>query len=332
MKKTGAKARESIRRSRVFDRLADPEQRKVLGRKTLSALQDSIDVVLIASPRERVQRKDERYLASLSPEARQAELQKREQEQETARRKRAAEFARMVASRHAAEEKAREDYIRHMRENNPSFDLRSWLDERKHMPKRVTVELGYGGQPLVMQHPIGPEQAYIGVEANLNPYYTDPQVSVAGFTGPIGGYDKKGIQAHLRSQRPEDNIFFIDIDAKHSDGRSVLPDGAADEVYINNVFDDPIIHGSSNGTYNLLAEAARLVTNEGKIIIADELGEGTIPMNYFEKIGLKADAFYAFSDSPEEWRMMEEDFYTLSPWNSPANDGYYYAVFSKAQP
>jgi hypothetical protein len=75
--------------------------------------------------------------------------------------------------------------------------------------------------------------------------------------------------------KTDENIFFMDqsIDQAHrsqEDTRTILPDGSADEVFFRNVVGDPIL-GSEEEVRKVFLEAARLVTDEGSVVISETI-------------------------------------------------------------
>jgi hypothetical protein len=111
-------------------------------------------------------------------------------------------------------------------------------------------------------------------------------------------------------------------EARKYDPTTILPDGAANEVFLGNVFTDPRIADSVERTGLLLAEASRLAEPGGKVIIrgvkTPRLHRLTGDM--MRQVGLKAEAAY-LSHMPEHWEawhMLEQRYH---PQGSPFEDG-----------
>lgn len=193
------------------------------------------------------------------------------------------------------------------------FSLSAWLEQYDAAENFVTVELGHGSRPLAGQHQYNKGRAYIGVEANIN------------YEFGANGKTEEAIR-DIKESRPEENIFFLNIETGFSeekyisdriarmngqtyDPESVLPEGAADVVYVAHVLDDPRLHAGGNDL-KLMQEAARIVSPAGKIVISEYDNRWyTLPESFLEAAGLQIDQIMFWQDNPEDFDQMQERFH-----------------------
>lgn len=226
------------------------------------------------------------------------------------------------------------DQLAHLGMGLDNFNVDTYLDSRANNPSFVMVEIGHAGLPVAYQQAPGftGQRAYIGIEAWLRDLWGRQQ-------------DRK-IDQH-RTLGQGQNIFYIaqslggivnydDENLKNSwyDGEydpvTLLPEAAADEVFISNVFCDPHVAYSPDATSKLLAEAARLVDPNGLIV----LRETTTPNKavcftnrLIDTTGLKTEGLVRSSDT-EIWEKLET-FYKAEPAKMEPKLGSYYLFLSK---
>lgn len=151
------------------------------------------------------------------------------------------------------------------------FDVDSFLDDREQQSQRVVVEFGHRAEPILVRNPefFTNRRMYVGIEANLR----DPLGVVV--------QDIKNI----KEKHKDSNAAFLDHDtgaiplregeenSTELEGEyrvgTVLPTGAADEVFIGNVFGDPHIAYDREKTEALVAELGRLLLPEGLGVIRE---------------------------------------------------------------
>lgn len=212
----------------------------------------------------------------------------------------------------------------------PGFDPSAYLDWRDRNPSFRMVEFGHGLHPVAYQQPAGftGERSYIGVEAWLR------DISATA----------KATMLELQSRHPGQNVTFIEQSlGKHRDNRrpslfsgigriiyrgpydptTKLPAGSADEVFFNNVFGDPHIAGSGKRSGRLLGEAARIIDENGVIVIRETITPKDSRRRLTDQLllsaGLKTLAFCTQAD--QVWERLES-LYT-NAWRLSKHQNYY---------
>lgn len=143
----------------------------------------------------------------------------------------------------------------------PRFDFDGWLATREQDPNFVLVELGHGANPVALTQSFEDHRAYIGIEAWASKtYFTVAQERIMD----------------LRRSRPTENIFFLSMPdsgnvESQDDVTTLLPDGAADEVLLSNVLGDPNVRQRPDGIAVVLAEAMRLIGDDGKVVVRETM-------------------------------------------------------------
>lgn len=151
------------------------------------------------------------------------------------------------------------------------FNIDAYLTTRENRENFVIVELGHNGVPIARkQHDLTGGRAYIGIEAWIRDRKHDHYKQHLG-------------DAALK------NVFFLDqylypkmehainrashdaetYNEKGYDPTTILPNGAADELFLSNVFGDPHIHSDSDRPPLLLREAKRLLAPNGTLVIRE---------------------------------------------------------------
>lgn len=164
------------------------------------------------------------------------------------------------------------------REPSPTntFNLEGYLARRELDPSFVVAEIGHRTDPIVFYlDNITGQRAYIGFEAWLRdkpPLGNDGDIGLglemlrimtkgknAFFLNqPLGG------EVELTTGRYIHSIYTGDYNPE-----TVLPDGAADELFIGNAFGDPHIANERRRVISLLLESARLIGPTGTLVIRE---------------------------------------------------------------
>lgn len=161
-------------------------------------------------------------------------------------------------------------------EIKPTYNFSDHLRRRSLLPSFIMVEIGHDSLPVALQQPrpFTGTSAYIGIETWLR----DP-------TGTKQGALAKRV---LNACTTEDNIFFIKQDAggkviRDTDGHRTsyyhgsyepttpLPPGSADEVFVSNVFGDPLIAYATESSGLLIKEIARITRPSGVVVIRETI-------------------------------------------------------------
>lgn len=142
------------------------------------------------------------------------------------------------------------------------FDLDHWLAQREANHGLTVVELGHGSRPLAEVQHFTDGRAYVGIEAGLSSFF-------------YGGVARQVI-ARLRENRPDENIFFFEqaVDPQTrtaDDARTILPNGAASEVFLRNVLSDKAVYTSVVEVAKILGEASRLTEPGGSLVISETI-------------------------------------------------------------
>ncbi len=208
--------------------------------------------------------------------------------------------------------------------NDPNFDLQEWLQAHDTNGDSVTVEIGHGIYPLAQHHSFKDGRVYIGLEANINDDF-----GADGRTTDV-------TEAIIHDpERRDEKIFFLDVNSGFDeelfheldarllygiprdpsakrleyDPESILPDGAADEVFLAHVLDDPRT-GAGNNEELLLSEASRITAPDGKIIVAEYANRWyALPEQTLANAGLKIDRIIFWQDDPKEFQAMQERYH-----------------------
>lgn len=213
------------------------------------------------------------------------------------------------------------------------FEILDYLEERALNPSFVMAELGYGRLPIVGQQPhsFTGQQAYIGIEA--------------GMRGRASA-EKRALR--LREEHSGINAFFLmhslgegRIKGKRFgntryrgdfDTETILPERAADEVVVSNVFCDPLIARDQGRTIALLQEAARLVTPAGKVVLRDNVSPEAVEHIHHHSLrraGLEAVRRIRPSDTGD-WKDLEQVYgthYDVHDFHPPPES--YYLFLAK---
>ena len=213
-------------------------------------------------------------------------------------------------------------------ESKTPFKLDAWLEERTQQTDYVLVELGHSKYPVAARQDFVDRRLYVGVEAW---YYRSPQV------------DERMTSLSVRSEKLEQNIVFIDNPTGRTsyvgetyDPETVLPAGIADEVFLGNVFGDPIIAFQTGRTDALLSEARRLMGEAGRILIRETYTPHyTAVEDHAADVGLEAIGHVSPYDNPEAWNRLEALYAPLSCIDHlagrPEHRGSFYLLLAEQQ-
>jgi len=192
-----------------------------------------------------------------------------------------------------------------------SFNIEAYLAQRDKPGQAFTmVEIGHGGVPVVHKqpHPFTGDRAYIGLETWMRG-------------------SKEWVNALIARRALHDNIFYMHYEpggevretrdhgrkeqwyAGPFDTRSLLPDEAADEVFVSNVFCDPFLAHHGNRTERLLAEIHRILNPNGVAILRETITPNDvneIDKDLLEDVGLRVMALETIEDAdPTRWDQLE---------------------------
>lgn len=205
-----------------------------------------------------------------------------------------------------------------------------YLEKRANNPGFVMVEFGHDSLPVAYHQgfEFAGKKAYIGVEGWLR--------------DPIG-IKKQGL-ARLRADLQNDqNTFFTNLDTggvvnrddpkdAWYDGQyntvSLLPDGAADEVFASNVFCDPLIAYDKTKISSLLGELRRTAGNDATVILRETLTPRNTEYRFNDELFMSAGLAVTNRVTPdiaEDWEKLER-VYKADPTDTilPPNPSSFY--------
>jgi hypothetical protein len=214
-----------------------------------------------------------------------------------------------------------------------NFDLDTFLLQRAQNPNFILIEIGHGGKPTAEHQIFTGKRAFIGVESWQRRHPAFDKL-----------WSKK--LSDLRKREGE-NIIFIDHDTgfksvnnyenaafginngRYEEGmvETILPNSAADEVFLSNVFGDRQVASGDNTTL-LLKEIFRLVDNEGKVVIRESLTPERSLISIMneedlQRLGFKTEAKYCGDTDPVEWNKLESVFKSGQSSLGISTDCYY---------
>lgn len=226
----------------------------------------------------------------------------------------------------------------HIESSPPSpFDPQRYLEARQAPGSFVIVEVGHGLHPVASEaHNLVGQRAYIGLET----WQTR------------GGYRLVGLGRtvpHAIRNRGDQNIFFMNQElesdnardrlsydggenrntyaAGQYDPRTNLPDRAAHEVFLGNVFGVPSLLAHPEGLSALMEEVMRILDDKGEIVIKETIGP-LVPIAHelitalaAEK-GLSVDAHVTQQDG-ETWDKLESMYGTPAPPEGINGESFY---------
>ncbi len=184
------------------------------------------------------------------------------------------------------------------------FDVDHYLLQRQTHPDFVMAEIGHRYWPVApLVGNFCGKRAYIGLEACLR---EDIDEMIPGMA-----------RARMESGP---NVFFItqQLDRCDYQPKTILPCRTVKEVFASNVFGDPQVstpppprrpNGSSK-TEKLLAEAARIVDDNGVIVVRETITPDSAKLSprVIEAAGLAVLAKVRVIDDERMWLVLEEQF------------------------
>jgi len=150
------------------------------------------------------------------------------------------------------------------------FNPFMYLSEREKQSDFVMVEFGHRLRPIAYK----PEaffidqRCYAGVEAW---HYHDDIDRLEALAAKFPGRNVAFIEPNFGSSDELWNDFLPECEEGPYSPGTILPDGAADEVFLSNVFGDPLLAGSKQGTSRLLHETGRILNERGVVVVRETL-------------------------------------------------------------
>jgi hypothetical protein len=203
----------------------------------------------------------------------------------------------------------------------PTFDLFEYIHNRYIRNNLIVVEIGHGRNPIVARiNDLTGQRAYVGVEAWLRDRSHQSRDVVADFSDWARKNNRnvsfidQPLPGFAELSREDD--FFVSSNTTYVgeyDPATILPNNAADEVYLSNVFGDPHIAKTEGATDKLLEEVARLIDPSGMIVVCENITPQLAGLNSerLERSGLKEVASFT-PDMEYEWSLLSKiyDNYT----------------------
>lgn len=224
-------------------------------------------------------------------------------------------------------------------ENFPStpFDPARYLEVRQAPDSFVMVEVGHGLYPVASEaHNLVGQRAYIGLET----WQTRGGYRFVGLgrTVPYAVRDRGDqniffMNQELESDNARDRLSYDGGESRNTyaagqyDPRTNLPDQAAHEVFLGNVFGVPSLLVEPGGSSALMEEVMRILDDKGEIVIKETIGS-LVPIAYelitalaTEK-GLSIDAHVTQQDG-EIWDKLESLYGTPASPEGISSESFY---------
>ena len=198
--------------------------------------------------------------------------------------------------------------------NGQEFNLGAYLEQRNQSHNFVMVEFGHGLRPAAFRQSVEftDQRVYIGIEPWLRNsrsngerrlYHLQAENSEQSISFIDQDLDKGGTRTQRRLSRVGRVLGFVGL----YDPSTILPDGAADEILLSNVFGDPQVAGSKKRTKRLLDEVGRLTAEQGMVVIRETItplnAQHSLTKIALQNAGLKAAKCYSPTD--EKWESLE---------------------------
>lgn len=152
------------------------------------------------------------------------------------------------------------------------FDIHDYLSTRDTRDNFVLVELGHNDKPIAKnQRNLTAGRAYIGIEAWLRDRKHTHYLRHLGDSALKNSFFIDQYLYPEMEHNADRTSHDSDIHTEAYDPRTILPDNAADELFLSNVFGDPHIHADPERPRLLLQEAKRLLTPGGTLVIRETL-------------------------------------------------------------
>lgn len=219
------------------------------------------------------------------------------------------------------------------------FDLNAYLQQRSTNPNFIMIEIGHGAIPAVEHQAFRGHRAYIGIESGQR-FKPEFDALLSNTLSKIKRRKDENIFFHkhdtgYRPKRPRQSDAPGVERGRYGRGKvkTIFPHGAADEVYVNNVFGDPQV-GVGRNAQMLLKEIRRLIDDDGRVVIRETLSPKKSQLSLmsdkaFMRKGFKVEAKYVLETNPEEWNALERTY--MGNGNYRRFSGGYYLVLSKAK-
>lgn len=195
-----------------------------------------------------------------------------------------------------------------------AFSVENYLEQRRTMPAFTMVEIGHGHCPVIGIQPNGfrGQQAYIGIEAGMRTLADNQAAQTAQFRTRYASQNAFFLLHDIGEGKMVWPNPYSDEEQYHGEynTQTILPDNAADEVFVSNVFCDPLIARDFGRTMLLLNEVSRLVDNSGTIIMRETITPwevGAVVPEVLDAVGLQQVGTVTPSDG-KDWRTLERTY------------------------
>jgi hypothetical protein len=208
------------------------------------------------------------------------------------------------------------------------LDVQAYLAERNIQESFVLAEIGHQNIPIApLQHNLNGQRAYVGVEAWFG---SMPGQGLRRAIEQTSGKNASFVRQHVATgvTRNEVSGDWMDL----YDPTTVLPDAAADEVFMGNVFGENNLYSDRKRTVHLAQEAARLIGENGMLVVRETTTPDFAKLDDVQlaRAGLVAVHRESFSTAPI-WRQLEQTYNggnQVNPWTqAPRELGFY--LFAK---
>jgi hypothetical protein len=192
--------------------------------------------------------------------------------------------------------------------NAQVFNVQDYMGNRDVREDFVIVELGHNAVPIARnQQNLTGNRAYIGVEAWIRDrkhshYLQHLGDSALKNTFFIDQYLYPEME-HATDRLSHDAEVF----SESYDPTTILPNNAADELFLSNVFGDPHIYASPDRPRLLLQEATRLLAPNGTMVIRETLTPH-FPQSALTDAGLHIVHRQDYGDNEIFWGELESVF------------------------
>lgn len=153
-----------------------------------------------------------------------------------------------------------------------TFDVEAHLKQRAENESLVMVELGHGNYPVFKQQPFEftGQRAYIGIEAGMRSGRRRAEIRAKAWRRQNAGTSAFFVVQSIGKGKPKGDFRnHTERWLGNYDPRTILPDDAADELFLSNVFCDPFVAHSVTNTGRLSAETSRLLAPEGTMVLRE---------------------------------------------------------------
>lgn len=191
------------------------------------------------------------------------------------------------------------DYSRMMRAGNEAFNLDTYLEDREDAGSFSFVELGHRVKPISFYIPnLTGQRTYVGIETwirDRNPYDPYPEKIKKLYA------QSESMNAAYHFHPLPGKVFFDADDEAYEHpwysgeypAETIMPPGAADELFLANILGDPTVAYSERRDA-ILAESARLLAPSGTMVIRETMTPRTSRMDAetLDNAGLEPLAYF----------------------------------------